>query len=365
MPQVLWDSHKDEITSDLEAVVRQRRETLLRSIASAYAALKSAQEDGSAGKDVDCAIKNLKYSSITLPRLPPWIPRDANTPITATDEQLRGFFETNPLAAFECSKCHEPFIGTKHGIIDHVGHRRGCFSHTTPMSLTGMAVAVVNTSIHDWCRIDSSDRNMVVINRDTMFLHLYLSQCLDEALPDGVAEREANMTTRAEELEVDMEDNKKYQTILLCECTSSHRTLEVKSMVRPSVPPSPFPFRRLTFSSHPHFLPLSLRLSFPSSFVVQYRHFRKNHWLDESTSAAFAPKLEAVAVYSETFKNAVRQAARLSGDMDNGAELYPYRMDYDSDEEEYYGHNIFDGYGGYEDSDDLMEAERRADCTVM
>jgi hypothetical protein len=66
----------------------------------------------------DDAFTPIDELPFTLPRLPPWIPRNKDDPILASDEQLTTFLDTSPLAqSFECSKCRQLFGAKK--LFDH------------------------------------------------------------------------------------------------------------------------------------------------------------------------------------------------------------------------------------------------------
>jgi len=91
---------------------------MLRALATAHAEAVSAQEQ----EDVEYLMPAAQPSSIRLPPLPSFIPRSADEPIVATDEQLVDFLAKHPLSFFVTSCCgnvHKGDAAFKHASNSH------------------------------------------------------------------------------------------------------------------------------------------------------------------------------------------------------------------------------------------------------
>jgi hypothetical protein len=209
---------------------------MVRAIATAHSSLRSAQTD-KAGKKVPSNIKGLDYTSVTLPRLPPWIPRDSTAPIVASDEQLATFLESSPLAHFECTDCKGGFNGSR--IFSHFGQSYGCHS---------ALVHGQQPQLDAWARIDAPPpgKNTMKCDRDVLLVALKLNQLVDDTPLDYHEEEiEEVAATLSKEWQA---PGKKYSVMLKCDCSehvpyysTAYATRSAQEMVRRSSLP-PFPF---------------------------------------------------------------------------------------------------------------------------
>lgn len=163
-PDTLFSDNLAALEAGLQTLVRARREGMIRAIAKAYGELRDAIQREKNGERVNSFVQGLAFSSITLPRLPPWIPRRDSDPIIATDEQLKVFLETSHLANFECSKCNRLFDGST--IYGHIDASYGCF----------MVGYGCERSLEEWTRLATPADDTFTVNRDTLLLTLYLHQ---------------------------------------------------------------------------------------------------------------------------------------------------------------------------------------------
>lgn len=183
-------------------LLRSRREALVRAIVVAHAELaadlkvagkkkkkeakKAKEQQKKLGTTLADTMKKAKYTPteftkiedlpLTLPRLPPWIPRNAEDPIVASDEQLASFLETSPLAKFECSNCNK--LCTTKVLFQHLSSSSGC-----QFSPEGWGTVAVEKS--EWIAIKGRDqvqRALARIDKDVLALSLKLQQVI-EATP--------------------------------------------------------------------------------------------------------------------------------------------------------------------------------------
>ncbi|BGP12382.1 hypothetical protein JCM10213_002013 [Rhodosporidiobolus nylandii] len=303
----LFTAHEDEIKRDLEALLRSRREAMLRKLAMAHASLREAVKQTT----IRPSFEGLSYSDIELPRLPPWIPRDAASPLHATDEQISTFLESSPLAFFECAGCKRLLRGSD--VIEHVGRRWGCFS---------------SDNGHDcepdkWARVDGPSATLTT-SRDILCVALKLGQLLSDT-PLEVDEHE-RVDKDAEEAGVKMSDDEKFQVSVKCSCT-----------VEP-----------LSYSSYNY-----------TKIGDAYHHIQRYH---STTAPDPRPaKLKALVNYSSKFRNAMAAKGRrvdpLPGTYD--------AVDLDIMNSFGFGMGYDDGYGYDSYSDEDEEMYGRDDCVVM
>lgn len=225
-PADLFVEHKEAILADIDGVIRDRLHGMVRSIGKAYRELRRDQKDKATWRDE--IIKNLKPTSVSLPRLPPWIPRDDSTPITATDEQVVTFLESHDLAYFACQKCGIPSDGL--GVFSHTTRPYSCNSD---YSATGERILVPLT---DWARCGRpGDR--IDTDKKLLLRALYVKQQLDSANRECA---DKSLLDDAAEYGVEMDENKLYKVEVVCDCQpttywhSGARVTTVKDMVRRS-----------------------------------------------------------------------------------------------------------------------------------
>ncbi|GAA6002685.1 hypothetical protein JCM10207_007626 [Rhodosporidiobolus poonsookiae] len=318
-PSELFNDHRDEFVTALEGLIRSRREALLRTLAKAYIALRTAQEQEAANGQTapPCAVKGLTWAAVDLPRLPPWIPRTDDQPFTATDEQIQTFFDSSPMAWFSCEKCGVLQKGA--AIFSHVGQRWGCYSATMDAI----------TSTDPWCRMDDTLKSMVT-TRDQLFAVLYLGQ-LFALSPDDADEA---VDRPAREVGIKMKPEEKLTVSVSCGCNSGN----------------------LMFSQ-----------SLFNSLSNAYRHLKVHH----GSAAPTAVKLTRRADLTPRFRQALRTngIAHVIGEDDYYGDSVG---DIDMFDAFGFGPGLGGGgYGGglygdgYSDglSDDSMDA--REDCVIM
>ncbi|GAA5888823.1 hypothetical protein JCM6882_002866 [Rhodosporidiobolus microsporus] len=203
-PADLWQQNLDAILNDFKVLLRARREAMVRSVVVAYSALRSAQNDEKAGKHVASGVKGLHYTSVTLPRLPPWIPRDKDAPIVASDEQIATFLDTSPLAFFECTECQAGYNGST--ILGHLGQTYGCHSSVGS-----------GQQVETWAIVNSpTGANSMKCDRNVMLIALKLRQLMDDT---PLTYREEAVEEAAATLPKELQaPSKKYSVVLKCEC---------------------------------------------------------------------------------------------------------------------------------------------------
>ncbi|GAA5827243.1 hypothetical protein JCM11251_001186 [Rhodosporidiobolus azoricus] len=204
IPRTLWEQNLEAIARDVKALLRERREAMVRAVAAAHSALQSAQVEEEAGKHVECSVKGLRFTSITLPRLPPFLPRNSTAPIVASDEQIATFLESSPLAAFECALCGCGGDGVS--ILAHCGETYGCHSGGEG-----------GQPIDSWARIDASEgHNSIKCDRDVLLVSLKLKQLISQT-PLNYHEEEMEQVAKSLSEEWQM-PQKKYAVTLKCDC---------------------------------------------------------------------------------------------------------------------------------------------------
>jgi len=205
---VLPDDVKASALEDILKLIRSRREELLRAIVSSYMGLRADLEKKERklkekGKDSGKKKKEKQFIPteyhrisdlpLTLPRLPPWIPRSKDSPILASDEQLAAFLETSPLAQFECVKCSK-LLDTK-SLFKHLSSSYNCQYYNSG-GLEDGSERKIEVKISEWMRVEGKkkvERPLVRINKEVLGLVLKLQQLVestplvvspDKQLPD-------------------------------------------------------------------------------------------------------------------------------------------------------------------------------------
>ncbi|GAA5987649.1 hypothetical protein JCM11641_001180 [Rhodosporidiobolus odoratus] len=303
----LWDDHGAAIMSEIAALLRSRREEMLRELASAYDKLRQGHQ-----RKEPSTITGLLCSDIELPRLPPWIPRDSSVPIVASDEQIAVFLEHHPLAFFECNGCRRLKSGSD--IIRHCGDKYICFYRED-----------YYTQPDKWLRVNSPADSSMHIDRDVLLVSLKLRQLLASApaeAPDEQVEQDV-----AEYNIEDMPTKDKYTAFVDCKCLEGNA----------------WSWRRAHFAD----------------VAAMYTHIRERHVEPSTKSVA----LEASVEYSMAFCKRMRAAGHpVGGHDDQGYDSFrdPFGFGYD-------GYDGMDAYGAGYYSDDSMDTseEERNECTIM
>lgn len=197
---VLPDDVKISALEDTLKLIRSRREELLRAIVTSYMSLRADLEkkekkvkakEKEKEKDKGKKKKETKFIPteyhriadlpLTLPRLPPWIPRTKEEPILASDEQLTAFLETSPLAQFECVKCHK-LLDTK-SLFKHCSTLYGCQYYENVEDVVGGGDGKREVKVSEWMRVEGiskkQNRPLVRINKDVLGLALKLRQLIE------------------------------------------------------------------------------------------------------------------------------------------------------------------------------------------
>lgn len=196
---VLPASIKLAAIAKLKAIVRDRKERLIRAVAMAHAELgarlacKPPKKEGE-GEYSPTMFTPVDKLPLSLPALPRWIPRTDKEPITASDEKITTFLEESPLAAhFECFECHDAF--NVRNLFKHLSSTNGCQfrkpdaneGSSNPWRRVRRRVREVKPD--DWFRvvhdhedgegIDSSrPRALALIDADVLQLSLRLQQAI-------------------------------------------------------------------------------------------------------------------------------------------------------------------------------------------
>jgi len=242
---VLPEPIKSAVSLEVSKLIRGRREALLRSIVIAYQALT---EDGKAPEGIKGALGRRKlarkkeerkqeedlseeddsFTSIstlplTLPRLPPWIPRSQDDPILASDEQLVSFLENSPLAKFECGDgCRQLF-----SLSDLLSHFSSAWDCGSKYSFKDIGIQ------NQWITIEGIDDAEIIrvkINKDVLSLSLKLQQ-LVESIPHSVDDVSKQLPELGSVYSLGEEKPDWYTVSLVCGCRSSGGRSRLQEMV--------------------------------------------------------------------------------------------------------------------------------------
>lgn len=167
----LWAAHQTAILDGIDALVRSRIEAMLRSLAIAYADLRTALDQNEGDKTLPDSVR---ASCIDIPHLPSFIPRTADQPLVATDAQLVAFLSDHPLSIFLCSTCHQLRSG---GCM--LKHDADCNVWNDPDS--GLDALDATT----WARCGLPEGNSMSIDGTTLARALHLRQLFDDTTLEG------------------------------------------------------------------------------------------------------------------------------------------------------------------------------------
>ncbi|BGP04422.1 hypothetical protein JCM10049v2_000223 [Rhodotorula toruloides] len=304
--QELFAEHKEAILSDIDGVIRDRLHGMLRAVGKAYEQLRQDQKNKATWKDD--YIKNLTVNAVTLPRLPPWIPRDDTTPITASDEQIVAFLESHDLACFTCEKCHTVAEGLS--TVQHLTKPYACTSDYT------VAGGRVLPTLDDWARC-GRPTDPIQTDKKLLLRALYIKKQLDSAKLESP---DSSLLEEAAKYNVDMEENKIYKVEVICECEPTRAWYNGARQTK---------------------------------VMDMLNHFRKH--INQDTGKITKSTIRVEVDYSHAFRRAVSSARILAGVPAAGLADPFDSLDifggYDSGVD-------YDSYGGYED-------EEREECSIM
>ncbi|GAA5950324.1 hypothetical protein JCM3765_004505 [Sporobolomyces pararoseus] len=225
-PLILPPQTKSAASKEIFDLIRKRREKLLRSIAEARFDLaqefeKKKKTNRQAKEDEEMELEeeekfspteftSLRQVPLTLPRLPPWIPRDSDQDILASDEQIVSFLDNSPLARFECIECRTLY--NTRDLLAHQSYGRGCTRKWPLCSSTQRT--------KDWVIIEGIDdvaKPRIRINKDVLSLSLKLQQFI-ETTPLVVVEESKKLPSLGAEYSMGQEEDNWYRVGLCCDC---------------------------------------------------------------------------------------------------------------------------------------------------
>ncbi|GAA5897022.1 hypothetical protein JCM5296_004274 [Sporobolomyces johnsonii] len=301
----LFKQHRCAIVGELEGLLRDRREGMVRAIGQAYLAARDMQASQLAAGTLSASNApqdgpvNLDEVVIDFPRLPPWIPRSDDAPLVGEDEQIIIFLDNSPLANFECARCSRSFDHA--GILSHVS--RLCSGTPEPDA----------KDMNLWGRIRGRggfDTAPIKIDADVMTLALKLKQIVAKA-PLEVSAADARYDD-LDEYEIDIPEAEKYDLGFTCACVAKG-----------------------WFTRPGHHM----------TVAVAFQHCRRDHSAPDPSA-----ELRVKCLYSDAFYRKYKKQAALT----RRPQLDPFglgdQLDYDSDVEGYPYSFAYDRY----DSDDGM-----------
>ncbi|GAA5895782.1 hypothetical protein JCM5296_006666 [Sporobolomyces johnsonii] len=207
----LFKQHRCAIVGELEGLLRDRREGMVRAIGQAYLAARDMQASQLAAGTLSASNApqdgphNLDEVVIDFPRLPPWIPRSDDAPLLGEDEQIITFLDNSPLANFECAHCNRFFDHA--GILSHVASPYRCVAEQDAKDM------------NLWARIRGRggfDTAPIKIDADIMMLALKLKQIVSRT-PFDVSAADARYDAHGTG-EIDVPEAEKYFVLLNCAC---------------------------------------------------------------------------------------------------------------------------------------------------
>ncbi|GAA6019175.1 hypothetical protein JCM11491_001403 [Sporobolomyces phaffii] len=221
-------STKSAALEEISNLVRARHERLVRGIVSAYHEIATELNQGKMNyrQNPTSEPTSVKYLSLALPRLPPWVPRTDEEPIVASDKQLSNFLETSSLARFECVKCEALF--TTRGIFVH--HSRiSCCSSAAKDALRQSQTPGSSTAVDPdaWIAVEGQTDvglPLVRITKETLSLSLKLQQVIERT--PLVVKKRNQFRNLGPGYSLGEEQPDWYQVALECSCKELPRFLD-------------------------------------------------------------------------------------------------------------------------------------------
>ncbi|GAA5981378.1 hypothetical protein JCM10908_004087 [Rhodotorula pacifica] len=202
----IFNANADAILDEVEALVASRLQAMIRLVADAHAELRQAQAnaDNSGSTPID-AMEGLSHMSVDLPRLPSWIPRTRDAPISATAEQMYAFLQSHELAMFECRKCRVAFPGGE--AIQHA-----LTEWTACTNYTGEDLQATD----DWLRVGGTHERGLEVNLVTLLRTLKLKELANSIAFDCIND---SYEAIAREHNIEMSEAEKFVVKYDCDCT--------------------------------------------------------------------------------------------------------------------------------------------------
>ncbi|GAA5950337.1 hypothetical protein JCM3765_004512 [Sporobolomyces pararoseus] len=314
---------KAAVSEEISKLIRACREKLLRSIVSAYLELaqelakkqKNVQQEQEEEEEEEEAIfwpaefTSIDQLPLTLPRLPPWIPRKDTQPILAGDEQLVSFLESSPLAHFECIECRKLF--NTRDLLAHVTSRRGCSYFFDYFQNRDQWVTIAG--------VDEVDTPQIKMDKNVLSLSLKLRQVV-KSTPLQVQESK-RLPDLGPDYSMGEENPDWYKVLLRCVCE---------------------PFGQIPYSEDP--------------VARMYEHL-----VNKETSKQIYCRLKSFARYSDKYISrwrSLREAKRVAT---GGAVDSEYESDEEVDEDFDWG--SIGSIPGF--SSDVEDGEKKGECVVM
>ncbi|GAA5969174.1 hypothetical protein JCM3765_005747 [Sporobolomyces pararoseus] len=231
---------------ELKSLVRNRFEQLVRALRMAYYDLEdeltrkgleqiASEEEKQSIPQNFSSFTTINKVQLTLPPLPSWIPHDRTRQIndSVSNDEIRTFLETSPLARFECHDCGNLLRADE--MTRHLSIRWGCqygICDREAVDVIQMWTGDRQVGREEWMSVRGieetfgSERALVKVDKDILSLSLKLQQVRESTTLVKAARAEGIQTSHHYELGLEHK----------CECppeaTSIERTVFLEQIYK-------------------------------------------------------------------------------------------------------------------------------------